>query len=90
MYVNRCCNPRDRNVIKKEAEKILKYKYLTIEIQCMWNTKTNVIPVIIAATGTISRSFRKYLSYAPGIHKVKELQKTAILCTAHILRKVLM
>jgi len=27
----------DRNVIKKEAEKILKYKDLTIEIQCMWN-----------------------------------------------------
>jgi len=24
----------DRNVIKKEAEKILKYKDLTIEIQC--------------------------------------------------------
>jgi len=29
----------DRNVIKKEAEKILKCKDLTIEIQCMWNVK---------------------------------------------------
>jgi hypothetical protein len=29
----------DRNVIKKEAEKILKYKDLTIEIQRMWNVK---------------------------------------------------
>jgi len=28
----------DRNVIK-EAEKILKYKDLTIEIQRMWNVK---------------------------------------------------
>ena len=27
----------DRNVIKKEAEKILKYKDHTIEIQRMWN-----------------------------------------------------
>ena len=44
----------DRNVIKKEAEKILKYKDLTIEIQCMWNVKTKVIPTIIGATGTIS------------------------------------
>ena len=33
----------DRNVIKKEAEKILKYKDLTKEIQRMWNVKTKVI-----------------------------------------------
>jgi hypothetical protein len=29
----------DRNVIKKEAEKTLKYKSLLIEIQHMWNKK---------------------------------------------------
>jgi len=44
-------------VIKKEAEKILKYKDLTIETQRMWNVKINVIPVIIGATGTISKSY---------------------------------
>ena len=36
------------------------------------------------------KSFRKYVSNIPGKHEVKELQKTAILGTAHILRKVLM
>jgi len=77
-------------VIKKEAEKILKYTDLTIEIQRMWNEKTKVIPVIIGATGTISKSFSKYVSNIPGNHEVKELQKTAILGTAHILQKVLM
>jgi hypothetical protein len=40
----------DRNVIKKEAEKILKYKDLTTEIQRIWNVKTRVIPVIIGVT----------------------------------------
>jgi hypothetical protein len=70
--------PADRNVIKKKAEKILKYKDLTIEIQRMWNVKPRVIPVIIGATGTISKSFRKYVSTVPGNHEVKELQKTAI------------
>ena len=50
----------DRNVIKKEAEKILKYEDLTIEIQHMWNVKTRVIQVIIGVNGTISKSFRKY------------------------------
>jgi hypothetical protein len=87
--VNRCCNLRRQNLIKKEAEKILKYKDLTIEIQRMWNVKTKVIPVIIGATGTISVSFRKYVSNIPGNHEVKELQKIAILGTAHILWKVL-
>ena len=80
----------DRNVIKQEVEKILKYKDLTIEIQRMCGVKTKVIPVIIGATGTISKTFRKYASNIPGNHEAKELQKTAILGTAHILRKVLM
>jgi len=80
----------DRNVFKKEAEKTLKYKDLKIEIQRMWNVKTKVIPVIIGATGTISKSFRNYVSYIPGKHEVNELQKTAMLSTAHTLRKVLM
>ena len=51
--------------------------------------KKKVIPVIIGATGTISKSFRKYVSSIPGNHEVKELQKRVILGTAHILRKVL-
>jgi hypothetical protein len=56
----------------------------------MWNVKTKVIPVIIGATGTIiSKSFRKYVSKIPGNHEVKELQKAALLGTAHVLRKVL-
>jgi len=77
-------------VIKKEAEKIEKYKDLTIEIQRIWNVKTKVIPVIRGATGTISKSFRKYVRNVTGNCEVKGLQKAAILGPAHILRKVLM
>jgi hypothetical protein len=77
-------------VIQKEAEKVLKHKDLTTEIQRVWNVKTKVIPVIIGATGTISKLFRKYVSTIPGNHELKELQTTAILGTAHRLRKVLM
>jgi hypothetical protein len=49
-----------------------------------------IITIIIGVTGTISKSFRKYVSTIPGNHGVRELQKTAILGTANILRKVLM
>jgi hypothetical protein len=66
--------PGDRNVIKKEDEKILKYKDLIIVIQPIWNVKAKVIPVIIGATGTISKSLRQYLSNRLGKHEIKELQ----------------
>ena len=80
MYVNRRCKLRRQNCDKKkEAEKIIKYKDLTIEIQHMRSVKTKVIPLIIRATGTISKSLRKYVSNVPGKHEVKELQKTAIM-----------
>jgi hypothetical protein len=38
---------------------------------------------------TISKSIRKYVSTIPGNYDVREVEKTAILGTAHILRKVL-
>ena len=79
----------DKNVNKKEAEKILKYKGI-IEFQRMWNVKAKVIPVITGATGTISESLRQYLSNISGETEIKELQKAAILGTEHTLRIALM
>jgi hypothetical protein len=81
----------DRNVVQKEAEKKLKYKSLCtrIEIQRMWNLKCTIIPIIIGATGIVTRSFRKKLEAVPGKHSIDSLQKRAILGTSHIIRKVL-
>jgi hypothetical protein len=79
----------DRNVEQKEAEKKLKYKSLFIEIERMWNLKCAIIPVIIGATGIVKRSLRKSLEAVPGKHSIDSLQKTAVLGTAHIIRKVL-
>jgi hypothetical protein len=42
-----------------------------------------MIPVIIGATGTFSKSLGQYLSNVPGKHEIKQLQTTAILGTAH-------
>jgi hypothetical protein len=61
------------NVIKKEAEKFIKQKDFAIQIQRTWNVKTNVISVMVRATGTISKSLRQYLSKIPGKHEINEL-----------------
>ena len=76
--------PADRNAVQKEAEKKLKYKSLCIEIQRMWNLKCTIIPVIIGATGIVTRSLRKNSEPVPGKHSW-----SAILGTSHIIRKVL-
>jgi len=55
----------------------------------MSNVNAKVIPVVTGATGTISKSFKHYLSNIPGKHEINELQKTAILGSAHVLWKVL-
>ena len=52
-------------MIKKEAENILKYKFLAIVIQRMLNVKAKVTPVVIGATGTTSKSLRQYLKNTP-------------------------
>jgi uncharacterized protein (DUF1499 family) len=81
--------PSDRNVIQREAEKKLKYKNLGIEIQRMWNMKRFVIPVITGAMGIASKRLKKIVDTIPGQHSIDPLQKTAILGTSHIIRKVL-
>lgn len=91
MSVNRHCNFTDRNEIKKEAKNTLKYKDLTTELVCMRNLKKKKKKsVVTGANGITSKSFRKYLSNIPGKNNIKELQKTAIFDTVHILWEVLM
>jgi hypothetical protein len=81
--------PADRNVVQKEAEKKLKFKNLGIEIQRKWNLKCTIIPVVIGATGTVTKGLRKNLEAIPGKHSTDLQQKTAILGTSHIEWKAL-
>jgi hypothetical protein len=52
----------------------------------MLNVKTKAT----GKAGTMSKSFRKYLSNIPRKHEIKELQETTIFGTTHILLKILM
>jgi hypothetical protein len=47
--------PYDSNVDKKDPDKLNKYKDLAIEVSRMWKVRTQIVPVIIGALGTIRR-----------------------------------
>jgi hypothetical protein len=81
--------PADRNFVQKEAEKILKYKSLCIEIQRMWNRKYMIIPVRTGATRIVIKVLEENLEAIPGEHSIDSLQKTSLHGTAHIIQKVL-
>jgi len=55
---------------------------IIIIIIIMWNLKCTIIPVIIGATGIVTRSLRKNLEAVPGKYSIDSLQKTAILGTS--------
>ena len=55
---------------REDPEIQIPYNRNTAHVECK---KTKVIPVIIGATGTISKSFRQYLSNIQGKHEIEEL-----------------
>jgi len=48
-----------------------------------------IIIIVIGAIGIETRSLRKNLGAVPGKHSIDSLQKTAILGSSHVIRKVL-
>lgn len=81
--------PGDHNVARKEIEKIDNYSELRVEIARMWNRETTVVPVVIGALGSIPKKLKFHLDRIGISPNIKSLQKSAILGSANILRKVL-
>ena len=89
MHTDRCGNTGRLKCCAKGSGK-------EVEIQeFMYRDTTNVepectiVPVIIGATGIVTRNLRKNLETVPAKHSIDSLQKTAILGTSHVVRKVL-
>jgi len=51
--------------------------------------KCTITPVVSGATGILKKGLKKNLEAIPGKHSIDSLQKTAVLGTSHIIRKVL-
>ena len=71
------------------SEKLSKYKDLEKEITRMWQMKTEIIPVVVGALGMIKKGSQKLIKEISGKISPWEIQKTALLGTTYILRKVL-
>ena len=80
----------DSNVVKKGAEKFLKCEDLTIDIERVWSAKNKCDAINNNGSWNHLQLFGKHLNEIPGKREMKGIQKTAILGTAHMLRKVLM
>ena len=80
--------PRDENIRDKELEKIDKYQPLKIELERLWDVKIRVIPVVVGALGAMADRLPSWLAQIPGTINEVELQKSALLGTAKILRRV--
>ena len=81
--------PGDQNISKKEFEKIDNYSELRVEIARMWNRETTVVPIVIGALGSIPKKLKNHLERIGIKPSITTLQKTALLGSANILRKVL-
>ena len=94
--LNRTCSFIDiallvcMNVVRKEVEKIVKYRDLEIETKKYWNlSNVRTIPVVIGALGTVYGGITEYIKTISPKIDFRVLQKTALLGTAHILRNFL-
>ena len=80
----------DTRVCDKEREKIEKYNLLKDEIARLWQMKkVVVIPIVVGALGTITTKFEKYIKSLGIDIRIEHVQKSALLGTARIIRKVL-
>ena len=81
--------PRDSRIEEKEKDKIEKYQELGRELQKIWNVKVKIIPLVVGSLGAIPKQFGNRLKQIGIAVGTAQVQKTVLLGTAGILRKVL-
>ena len=55
----------------------------------MWQCRTLVVPVALAALGTVDTGIARWLDFIPGHHNLQHLKKTVLLGSSRIIRKVM-
>lgn len=82
--------PGDKRIQGKEIEKIEKYTDLAVEIQRLWKMKSvKVVPIVIGVLGMFTNKLEQYLKDLKASIKVAQIQRTVLLGSARILRRIL-
>ena len=78
----------EHNVKSKEKEKVDHYLELKFELEKLWKTKIEIVPIIIGALGAVTQNLERNLKNIGLKHvQVHQLQKCVLLKTGNILRK---
>ena len=81
--------PGDSRSDEKEKDKIEKYQDLARESQKIWNVKLKIIPLVVGSLGAIPQQLGNRLKRISITAGTAQVQRTVLLETARILRKVL-
>ena len=82
--------PGDCRVGSKETDKIETYQDLKRELKRIWDLRTiKIVPIVVGTLGAVSHNFQDHLDSVHCRLKIADVQKAALLGSAHILRKVL-
>ena len=82
--------PADHRLKLKENEKKDKYLDLARDLKKkLWTMKVTIIPIVISASGTVTKGLLNGLADLKVGGGVETIQTTALLRTARILRRVL-
>ena len=81
--------PRGSRIKEKEEEKIERYKDLRRELSKIWDVKVKIIPLVVGSLGAIPKKFGNRLKETGITAEIGQVQKSVLLGTDRILRKVL-
>ena len=81
--------PLDWSILERENFKVDKYQDLKREVAKLWNVRAVVIPVVVGALGMVTNRLEGFIRNIGVDVSVGPLQKTCLLRTAKILRRVL-
>ena len=79
----------DIRIEEKEKKKIEKYQDLRRKLQKIWKVRVKIIPLVVGSLGAIPKQFSSRLKETGVTAEIGQVQKTVLLGTDRILRKVL-